>query len=264
MIPIRGNSILRVAILAFAVAALFPGMGKAQDVIRGEFNLSREVHWQDSVLPKGDYVYFVDSGQWPSLVRVEQKGGSFSGVFVSSLRQSSSKDSAPGISLGMAGNEVYIHSLRLQELGGALYFSAPGSNQEKPAAEEAHPPETGTAQVRATDHLTVINPNHEKISLEEAERVYFKVCAAVEKQFNHPDPIRPRIVVRLGASNNVLRYPIGEIQLKKWDQYRFADGVVDLAIHYMLPPGDRARLGSDAVRDADATVNVCELKVCGN
>jgi hypothetical protein len=145
-----------------------------------------------------------------------------------------------------------------------LYFSAPRTDERKPAADETRAPEPGLLQVRATQYLTVIDPKHEKISLEEAERVYFKVCEAVEKQFNHPDPIRPHVVLRLGAGDNVLRYPIGEIQLKKWDQYRFADGVVDLAIHYMLPPGDRARLGSDAVRDAETTVNVCELKACVN
>ena len=261
---IRGNSIVQFAFLALAISAFFPCLGRAQDVIRGEFNVSGEVYWQDSVLPKGDYVYFVDSNQWPMLVRVEQKHGSFSGVFIPRLRLRSSKDAGNGISLARAGNDVYIQSLRLRELGGELYFSAPHTDADKPAADEAHPAQPAVIQARAAQYLTVLNPNHEKISTEEAEKVYLKVCEAVAKQFNHPGPIRPRVVLRLGGGDNVLRYPIGEIQLKKWDEYRFADGVVELAIRSMLPPGDRARLGTDAVRDADATVNVCELKACAN
>lgn len=261
---IRGNSIVPLAFLALAIVTFFPCLGRAQDVIRGEFNLSREVYWQDSVLPKGDYVYFVDSNEWPSLVRVEQKRGSFSGVFVPRLRLRSAKDAGNGIALASAGHDVYIQSLRLRELGGELYFSAPHTDEDKPDADEAHATQPAVIEEQAARYLTIINPNHEKISTDKAEKVYLKVCEGVARQFNHPDPIRPRVVLRLGAGDNVLRYPIGEIQLKKWDEYRFADGVVDLAIHSMLPPGDRARLGSDAVRDADATVNVCELKACAN
>src|SRR4029077_11106042 len=79
---IRGNSIILLAIFAIAGIAVIPVPGKAQVVVSGEFNLSREVRWGKSVLPMGDYVYFVDPSHSPFLVRVEKKDGGFSGVFI--------------------------------------------------------------------------------------------------------------------------------------------------------------------------------------
>jgi hypothetical protein len=55
-----------------------------------------------------------------------------------------------------------------------------------------------------------------------------------------------------------------EIQLKKWDEYRFADAVVELALHDMVPPEERVRLSDAAVHEAGATINICELKACVN
>jgi hypothetical protein len=57
---------------------------------------------------------------------------------------------------------------------------------------------------------------------------------------------------------------MGEIELKKWDEYRFADAVVDLALHDLVTPEVRVKLGNTAVREAGATVNVCDLKACVN
>jgi hypothetical protein len=72
------------------------------------------------------------------------------------------------------------------------------------------------------------------------------------------------LILRLGAENNVLRYPMREIQLKKWDEYRFADAVVEVALEGMVSKEDRVRLSNTAVNAAAATVNICELKTCGN
>ena len=79
---VRGNSIIVFALLIIAVIIIFPIPSRAQQVFRGEFSLPQEVRWGNSVLPMGDYVYFVDSNRWPAAVRVEQKGGSFTGMFI--------------------------------------------------------------------------------------------------------------------------------------------------------------------------------------
>ena len=94
--------------------------------------------------------------------------------------------------------------------------------------------------------------------------MYLRVCEAIEKEFNRASRICPRLVVRLGAPDNVLRYPMGEILLKKWDEYRSADGVLDVAMHELLPPEARTRLSMTAVKTAESTVSVCELKACVN
>ena len=259
---IRGNSIIVLALLIITVTVIFPMQGRAQEVVRGEFSLPQEVRWGNSVLPMGDYVYFVDSNRWPAAVRVEQKGGGFSGMFIPQAVLRPGKHGNAGIALGTIGNDAYVSSLRLQE--GELDFSVPDSEIEKRPGDPVHGQEAGISSPLAAGYLTILNPNHEKISPEEAEKVYLRACEAIEKEFNRPNPVRPRLLLRLGASDNVLRYPMGEIQLKKWDEYRFADAVVDLALHEMVTPDERVRLGNAAVREAGATVNICELKACVN
>jgi len=261
---IRGNSIILFAILAMAEIAAIPVRGRAQVVVSGEFNLSREVRWGNSALPMGDYVYFVDSSRSPFLVRVEKKGGGFSGVFIPQAFMRPGTRSNSGIFTAHIGSNSYVTSFQLQELGGELEFSVPDMEPEKAAAERIQAPDTINSPSRALGYVTILNPNHEKISLEEVEKVYLRVCETIEKEFHRAASTRPRLILRLGATADVLRYPMGEIQLQKWDQYRFADGVLDLAMHSTLPPEERARLSDIAVRAAAATVSVCELKACTN
>ncbi len=293
---VRGNfiyTILIFVILVMAEAVLIPLPGNAQEVIRGEFRLPHDVRWENSVLPAGSYVYYVDSGRWPVVVRVEETRGGFTGVLVAEgLLKPGNPEERGGIFLGGHGDTSYIVSLRPKGMLGDLFFSAPAADVEGATANQAmnqtandvlnpteHPsaipgnqpvdpdglgPENTKSAVRARGYLKILNPDHQKISLDEAEKVYLSVCEAIEREFHRTTPVRPPLVVRLGASDNVLQYPVGEIRLKKWDQYRFADAVVDLAMHYMLPPSERTRLSNAAVREADTTVDVCELKACVN
>jgi hypothetical protein len=266
---VRGNFIIVFVLLIIAFITIFPIPSRAQEVVRGEFSLSQEVRWGNSVLPMGDYVYFVDSNRWPAEVRVEQKRGGFTGMFIPQALLRPGKQGGSGMVLRSVGNDTYVMSLQLQEFGAELDFSAPRSEAEgRPAdsldARATSVSSSSSSSSGASEYITILNPTHEKISLEEVEKVYLRACEAVEKEFNRPTPIRPRLILRLGTGNNVLRYPMLEIQLKKWDGYRFADAVVDLAIHDMLPPEEKVRLGNSAVHEAGATVNVCELKACVN
>ena len=259
---IRGNSIITCVFSFIIVLAVFTTPGRAQPIFTGEFNLPHEVRWNKSVLPMGDYVYYVDIQLRPAVVRVEQKGGEFSGTFIAQAFLRPGSIPGSGLALAGDGESRYVAALHLASLNGELDFAAPEEDTEVEETEAGQ--ESGASSVRAQGYLTILNPNHEKLSLEEAEKLYWKACQTVEREFNRSTPIRPKLVLRLGASNNLLRYPMREIQLKKWDQYRFAEAVVDAALQQMVRPVERSRLGSAAVREAGATVHICELKACVN
>jgi hypothetical protein len=260
---IRGKSIFVLAVCVMAGTSLFPVAGKAQEVIRGEFRLTQEVHWENSVLPKGDYVFFVEPNRWPFAVRVEQEGGSFSGLFIPQDLLRPGRPGKTGIVVGTMGNDTYVLSLQLKELGEELDFSSPATEALKQPVDPTPGDKTGASSSRqAAEYLTIINPNHEKVSPEEIDKVYLRACEAAEKEFNRPTPIRPRLILRLGANGNVLRSPMQEVQLKKWDEYRFADAVVQLALHDKVTPEQRVRLSNAAINEAEATINICELKAC--
>jgi hypothetical protein len=161
-----------------------------------------------------------------------------------------------GLSMEDAGAGSHVVSLFLGGRAAELYFSGPDPENGKPSGGEARAEDSAAWSVREMGYLTILNPNHEKVDVDTVENVYLRVCEAIEKEFNRTTPVRPRLVVRLGAEDNVLRYPMGEIQLKKWDEYRFADGVLDLAVHYLLPLEERIRLSNVAVHEAGTTVTV--------
>src|ERR1700722_16407318 len=252
------------------LVVLFPARGWSQhetqkhQVASGEFSLSQEVHWENSVLPMGDYIYYVHSSRWPAVVSVQQKDGSFAGIFVPMILLRPGTENRSGIVVAKVGDDSYVRTLYLRDGQGELNFTVPLAETDEQQAEPVRAKETSTALARAAEHLTIFNPNHDKISVEEVEKVYLGACEAVEKEYNRPAPIRPRLILRLGTENNVLRYPMQEILLKKWDQYRFADAVVELALHDMVSREDRARLSNTAVNAAASTVSVCELKACAN
>jgi hypothetical protein len=261
---IRGKSIFVLATCVTAATIIFPIASRAQQVVRGEFSVSQAVRWGNSVLPMGDYVFFVEPNRWPFVVRVEQEGGGFSGMFIPEDSLRPGRQGKTGIVLGRTGNDTYVMSLRLQGLWGELDFSVPVAEMEEEPGEPIQGHETGISSLQPSEFLTIINPNHEKVSPEEVEKVYLRACEAVEKESNRPTPIRPRLILRLGANGNVLRYPMQEIQLKKWDEYRFADAVVELALHDKVTPEERVRLSNTAIRQAGAIINICKLKACVN
>ena len=254
--------IFSLAIFAVAAGMLFLKAGSAQGFTSGEFSLPREVHWEGTALPMGEYEYFVESNQWPYTVRVQERGGELKGVFTpaSFLRRNHVDDG--GVILTSVGSETYVTSIRLPSLGGEIFFPAPGSTADGLRTEtlSVRNPEASLPETR--EYITILNPNHEKFSAEKAEIVYLRPCEVVQREFNRPVPVHPHLTLRLGAGENILRYPTREILLKKWDEYRFADAVVDLALFDMVPRDERAKLGNIAITTARSTVSVCELKDC--
>jgi hypothetical protein len=260
----RGNCIGVFKFFLFAAILVFPVASKAQRVVQGEFHLSQSVRWENSLLPAGGYVYYVDSERWPVVIRVEQAGGEFSGVFIPQAFLQPGKRGGEGLSLAVVGSARYVQSLRIRDLNGEFDFSVPSSDEDTQSPDEDQSQSGSLTSLRKSGYLTILNPNREKISGDEAERIYSRVCETVEKALKREIPVRPRVIVQLGARENVLRYPMGEIMLKKWDAYRFADGVVDLALRDVVPTDERVRLSNSAVREAATTVTVCELKACRN
>ena len=94
----------------------------------------------------------------------------------------------------------------------------------------------------------------------QAETIYLSACRVVEQEFHRAEPLRPRLTLVLGANRDALYYPNREIQLRKWDGYRFAQGVVLLAVDDMLPRDKQILLTKLAVLEAESTVDVRELK----
>jgi hypothetical protein len=256
--------VMAAAIPALVGANAFSGPIFAQDRAEGEFKLSEEVRWADSILPKGEYVYSVDSGRSPMVVQVRQKDGSFSGTFTPQAFLKQGYEGPSGVFVERIGGEAFVTSLRVQGLKLQLDFPVQVLKEKARPADANYPLRKVVANPLVLGFFTILNPDHEKISIAETEKIYLSACEAVEREFDRSDPVRPRLTLMLGASEDFLRYQTREVLLKKWDKYLFAEAVVGLAMNDLASPGERVRLSKLAVSQADATVDLCQLKNCKN
>lgn len=261
---IRNITVAVAAIPALIVAGVFSGPMFAQDRAVGEFKLSEEVRWGNSILPRGQYEYSVDSGRSPMVVQVRQKDGGFSGTFTP---QSYSKESYSGpaaVVVERVGGEAFVTALRVEALKAQLDFPVQGVNENGRARDANSALHTIVANPLVLGFFIILNPNHEKISIAETEKIYLSACEAVEREFNRSDSVRPHLTLMLGASDDFLRYQTREVLLRRWDKYLFAEAVVALAMNDLASPDERVKLSKLAVSQAQATVDLCQLKNCKN
>jgi hypothetical protein len=111
----------------------------------------------------------------------------------------------------------------------------------------------------AEDLFPIDNPRNQTIPVSEAKTIYLSACRVVEQEFGRTDPIRPRLKLLIGSESDRVYFPKHEIQLKKWDKYKFAQGVVMLAADALLPQEKKISLTRLAVSEAEGTVDVHEL-----
>src|ERR1700730_14003206 len=108
--------------------------------------------------------------------------------------------------------------------------------------------------------LTIYNPRNRNLPVSEAQTIYLSACKVVEQEFSRTDPVRPRLRLFVGSDADRVYYPKREIQLTKWDKFKFAQGVVILATDSLLPNDKKYSLSKLALVEAEGVVDVRELK----
>lgn len=260
----RNTSYIFGTILA-AVGVLFSsGPMFGGDRMGGEFKLSEPVHWVDSILPAGDFAYTVDAEGMTAAVHVHQKGGGFSGTFMPKQFIRGTYTGPSRVIVEKVGTETFVITLRVQEIGAQMQFPISESNASTLTAGMDHLQQARVSSPLDLGFFSIVNPNHEQLPVAEAEKVYLSACETVEREFQRPESIHPRLTLLVGTADNLLRYETREILLKKWDEYMFAEAVVALAINDLGSVEERVKLSKLAVSQASATVNLCDLKRCTN
>ena len=247
-----------------AGASVFSSESCAQQRAQGEFQLSQTTHWDKAILPEGKYLYSVETGRTAPVVRVWQVGGNFSGVFVPKAAVREDTQAQTEIVLQQVGNGMYVSSFRVRGLKAALDFKTPDKGADTGEALAAPLQDSAAPDAGTSGLFKIVNPSRVSLSIAGAEKVYLNACRLIEEEFSRTEPIRPQVILHLGAAENEVRYPNNEIRLKKWDEYRFAQAIVEIAIHDLVSSEERLRLSDQAVNLANTTVSVCDLKNCRN
>ena len=101
----------------------------------------------------------------------------------------------------------------------------------------------------------VSNPEQQQWPREEANRIYLSVAKSMAEEFKRPQLPAAVFTLVLGAREDAVDMNTRELLLKRWDKYRYAEGVVRLTFDQMLSSELKMRLARRAVAESDATVD---------
>jgi len=160
--------------------------------------------------------------------------------------------------------DYVITSLDVKNSGAVLTFATPNSQprSSNSGAQDLARQEIVSSESPSADRslFTIHNPRNQTIPYAKARTIYLSACRVVEQEYSRIEPVRPRLTLLLGASVDRVYYPNREIQLKKWDEYKFAQGVVILAVNDIFPEDKKYSLSNLALLEAESTVDVSEFK----
>jgi len=118
------------ALLAATTLSFAPSLAHAQEPVRGEFTLSHEVHWQNAVVPAGDYRFSLQPEGAASMLFLAKLDGRRAGFMFLVQDTESAKSSAVNkLILESTPAGSYVRAMQLPEFGVTLHFRVPAEKQ---------------------------------------------------------------------------------------------------------------------------------------
>ncbi|MFZ0773729.1 MAG: hypothetical protein WCA49_06190 [Candidatus Sulfotelmatobacter sp.] len=120
------------AVLTLSALNFAPSLASAQDE-GGSFTLPHEVHWQNAVVPAGDYKFTLQ-GVGPSEILTLRKisGAPASFMLLVNDTEANGSETASLVIDSKAGKS-YVSAMNLPQFEVSLHFAAPANSGKKPA-----------------------------------------------------------------------------------------------------------------------------------
>jgi|SRR5271156_496173 len=124
------------AVLILSALSFAPSLASAQDE-GGTFTLPHEVHWQNAIVPAGDYKFTLQPrgpSEMLNLRKISGAPASFM-LVVNDIAAAAAQDSAPAsLVINSTLGASYVSSMTLPQFEVTLHFTAP-ANPAKEVAE---------------------------------------------------------------------------------------------------------------------------------
>jgi hypothetical protein len=114
------------SVLALSTLAFLPSLAAAQSPARGQFTLPHEVHWQNAIVPAGDYKFSLQSDGAVgvlTLVKLSGAGGGF--VFLVKDTDEIKPAGASQLVLERTSGGSYVSAMQLPQFGVRIHFTVP-------------------------------------------------------------------------------------------------------------------------------------------
>jgi hypothetical protein len=122
-------------LLAATTLNFAPSLASAQEKAHGKFTLTHDVHWQNALVPAGDYRFSLDSDGVAGLLTLSKLSGARTGFLLMVHDADEAKPSDPSqLVLCTTPEGSYVSAMQLPEFGITLNFAVPSQATEKQMA----------------------------------------------------------------------------------------------------------------------------------
>ena len=125
-----------------ALSALAPTLASAQEPARGEFKLPHDVHWQNAVVPAGEYRFSFEADGAMGMLTLSRISGPRGGFIflVSNTDEVKPSTDLSRLVLEITPGGSYVTTMQLPEFGVTLHFPVPTHAADKQIAKAGTAP----------------------------------------------------------------------------------------------------------------------------
>ncbi len=128
-------------LLALSTLTFAPTLASAQEPAKGAFTLPHDVHWQNAVVPAGEYRFSYEADGAAGMLTLMKMSGRRSGfMFLVSNTDEAKPSDLSRLLLETTPGGSYVTALQLPEYGMTLHFSVSSHATEKQIAKAATAP----------------------------------------------------------------------------------------------------------------------------
>lgn len=121
----KNSLFTKITFIAISLLGLLAAPALAEDG-SGKFTLTREVHWGSNVLPAGEYTYRLQH-EASEIVFLRAVSGHRSFIVLARSTSLAGRDKGDSLLLERSGDDWFVSSLTLGEVGETLYFAMPAA-----------------------------------------------------------------------------------------------------------------------------------------
>lgn len=120
------------AVLTLSALNFAPNLASAQDE-GGTFTLTHEVHWQNAVVPAGNYKFTLQPMGPSEMLRLSKVSGAPASFMLLVNDTDANSPETASLVINSKNGEPYVSTMNLPQLGVTLHFAAPRSSGKEMA-----------------------------------------------------------------------------------------------------------------------------------
>ena len=120
---------LYTGLLAISSLSVSPSLASAQEIARGRFTLAHNVHWQNAMVPAGEYRFSVEADGPSSVLTLSKLDGRRTGFLLVVHDTDGGAVGPSRLVLQNSPDGSYVSAMQLPEFGLTLHFTVPEARQ---------------------------------------------------------------------------------------------------------------------------------------